>query len=450
MSGTQWQVHPFRQLGRRAAAAAIVFLSASMAAVTEVGLGAELQEPPIRSFAELRWLGVTRQDQPHTCGLAAWKTWVSALGISVDEAERTLVQQTDLGDGPSSLLDLYHLTRAAGLPVVPFRFSATGLRDYLSAERPPLLLHLTTGAGHFVVVSAPVDDGSVYMADPAAGWHSVPLDELLTMTSGSALVAATDWPTTASQDWAQGLAHALALGRTFQMLKPAHALTTEVGIEFTARLVQEIVPRPEPDGTLLPVVRPQWLPVQASLAASTRWGGRAGLSADIMASLPATQEPGADTGDKYAGIGLSWGGRNVPASTRPRVSLGYRWSERPPSWYMWEFALQEEVDTDPVRQRFGLAFSEVRSTSQAAGDGLHDLRLWCGAEVLLTPAFIVGGEVGLTVEDDGRVSIISSANCAWLRPEGHAWRLHVAWLAGQGVNIRVAYRHQWWSSRGVK
>ncbi|MBE3577542.1 MAG: hypothetical protein IMX00_07595 [Limnochordales bacterium] len=431
--------------GVRFILALIVFLQGIAMAAPAGECGAERQQPSALSFSEWHWLGVRRQEQPHSCGLAAWKTWLEALGISVDQAERALALRPDLATESATLLDLYNLARAAGVPAVPFRFSKSGLSEYLAADRPPLLLHLATGAGHFVVVSAPADAGRVYIADPAVGWRSLPLGELLELTSGSALVAVTEWPGAAGQDWTRGLARARERGRAFQMLLPGRALATEVGVEVTARQAQRILPRSGPADTPLLVVQPEWLPLQTSLVTVTRWGGRAGLSAELMLAVPVTEKHPGYPGNRQAGIGLSWGGLAASASRKAEVSFSYCWQEGPLSRYAWELAIQHEVDTDPVRQCMGLAFTETRTpdTSPHPGNADCALRLWGGMEVLLTPAFVIGGEAGLIADEAGRASVLSGLHCVWLRPEGDAWRLQLAWLAGQSVNIRLAYRHQW-------
>jgi predicted double-glycine peptidase len=148
---------------------------------------ASLRRP--ESLMELRTAGMSRQMHEFTCGAAAIATVMTALGVEATESEVLSVILADtsryrvnasgaLEIPPLSAADLEAVARSRGFKAVTVK-ALTGPEALSALERlrPALCrVQLYKEFLHFVVIRG-VEDGWVYVSDPAYGHIRVPLSQ---------------------------------------------------------------------------------------------------------------------------------------------------------------------------------------------------------------------------------------------------------------------------------
>ena len=143
--------------------------------------GLTTTERKIRSMRELRYEGLTRQEQDFTCGAAALATVLqNVFGRKITEHEiiEDMLRNTDaktVKERGFSLLDMKSYVERVGLRGRGYKIDQTSL---LTLKIPVITLQITRGFPHFVVVKKVFSD-TVFIADPSLGHRQVPLDEFL-------------------------------------------------------------------------------------------------------------------------------------------------------------------------------------------------------------------------------------------------------------------------------
>lgn len=142
-----------------------------------------------QSLNELKTAGMSRQMHEFTCGAAALATTMTALGVDATESEVLSVILSDttryrvnaaglLEIPPLSAADLEAVARARGFKAITVK-AMTGPEALNALERlqPALCrVELYEEFLHFVVIRG-VEDGWVYVSDPAYGNIRVPLSQ---------------------------------------------------------------------------------------------------------------------------------------------------------------------------------------------------------------------------------------------------------------------------------
>ncbi|MBE3582786.1 MAG: hypothetical protein IMX01_01580 [Limnochordaceae bacterium] len=181
------------------------------------------------SWQERMWGGIVPSPTEEGCGWSAWQTFAAALGCD-DSRIRAALDTGFSIEKRASLADLYQLTLKAQLPALPFRFTFTGLQDYLCEQRQPILLQVLTPTPHFVV-AVPWTKEQALVADPAQGWVSEPVGTLASRASGAALVPLGSMGEPQST-WQQGLASFSAWARRTREYLARHKWHWELGMRL--------------------------------------------------------------------------------------------------------------------------------------------------------------------------------------------------------------------------
>lgn len=167
------------RLARAAACAALICASAawSPAARAETGVAATVGgvrvRTPVKSFLELRWARLVRQQWDTSCGAAVMSTLLTYhLGRPMTEFQvaAAILKTTDpvrvRARGGFSLLDLKRL--ADGLGFVAKGYRGLTLGDLVGFGTAAILPVRIRGYDHFVVFRAAAA-GRVFLGDPAFG-----------------------------------------------------------------------------------------------------------------------------------------------------------------------------------------------------------------------------------------------------------------------------------------
>lgn len=153
---------------------------------------------PARSLVELHFRNVVRQAYDVSCGAAALATLLRHYyGLDVDERAviETILAQTQPEDRDKiaalgfSLLELKRAGERYGFTAAGFRVADVNRLSRLKV--PVLTLISIRGYRHFVVLKG-VAGGRAYIADPAFGNRSRPLDRFAEEWSGVILVVVSD------------------------------------------------------------------------------------------------------------------------------------------------------------------------------------------------------------------------------------------------------------------
>lgn len=149
------------------------------AQAVEFNAGNQMLNVPVRTFVDLRFGQVIRQTRDLSCGAAALGTLLKFYyGIDVTEQQ---IIDTGFAVGDSekiardgfSMLELKRVAEKFGLVAGGFRIP--DVANLASLKVPVIGLVSVRGYNHFVVIKG-VSDGRVYIADPAFGNRSTPLE----------------------------------------------------------------------------------------------------------------------------------------------------------------------------------------------------------------------------------------------------------------------------------
>jgi uncharacterized protein len=150
---------------------------------------------PVRSFAALRFDGITRQTHDLSCGAAALATLMQGYFLR-DASEKTIIdsilltanpgEKAKISEGGFSMLELKRYAESTGLIAGGFR--ARNAEELRSLRAPAIVLVTNRGYSHFVVVRRVVGN-DVFIADPAFGNRVEPLSQFASSWNKVFLVA---------------------------------------------------------------------------------------------------------------------------------------------------------------------------------------------------------------------------------------------------------------------
>jgi len=153
---------------------------------------------PVTSYFGLRFKQVVRQGYDVSCGAAALATLLKYYyGLSVSEkeiieqifAKSTDDQKKKINAYGFSMLELKHFGESLGFVAGGFKLDSA---EKLAKLKVPVLTLITVrGYKHFVVLKG-LYQGQVYIADPAFGNRSRPLDRFQNEWDGVILVMVSD------------------------------------------------------------------------------------------------------------------------------------------------------------------------------------------------------------------------------------------------------------------
>ena len=152
-------------------------------------------QAPVRSYAELRFKGISRQTMDLSCGAAALATLLHGyFGLSVDESAviRGIFATASPDDAKQiatsgfSMLELRNYAQSQGL--VAGGFKVDDPQKLHSLRAPVIALVNSRGYKHFVVVRS-VKGDEVAFADPVFGNRVEPLKAFAKRWNGVILVA---------------------------------------------------------------------------------------------------------------------------------------------------------------------------------------------------------------------------------------------------------------------
>jgi predicted double-glycine peptidase len=193
--------------------------------------GGQIISKPARTLVDLHFRAIVRQATDVSCGAAALATLLTYYyGIDVDERAviDTIMSQVAPEDREKimrlgfSMLELKRAGERFGFVAAGFRIPEVANLTRLKV--PVLTLINIRGYRHFVVLKG-VADGRVYIADPAFGNRSRPLDRFADEWSGVILVLVSDRHAGRDDFTLEGMPRA----RAEQVLTLIDRLTLNVG-----------------------------------------------------------------------------------------------------------------------------------------------------------------------------------------------------------------------------
>jgi len=175
-----------------AGSAILAALAVSPAAASTMPLtGGELVNLRVRSMVALRFKGVVRQSRDLSCGAAALATLLTYYyGDKIGEQE-IIKGIFEFGDEEKIKKDGFSMLELKKYgerrQYVSQGFRIPNVADLEKLKVPVLTLLNTRGYNHFVVIKG-VKDGQVFIADPAFGNTSRPIEEFAKAWSNVILV----------------------------------------------------------------------------------------------------------------------------------------------------------------------------------------------------------------------------------------------------------------------
>lgn len=140
----------------------------------------------VRSWEELRWEGVVRQWDEHSCGPAAVSTVLQLLfGQDMIPGEESLFQS----DKAATLRDLQIILGRYSVPTIGMQMTLPDLERYLNDFHQPVIAHILMPDPHFTVVVGS-HLGYILTRDPALGRISWEKKDWEAVWSGIALLIA--------------------------------------------------------------------------------------------------------------------------------------------------------------------------------------------------------------------------------------------------------------------
>jgi predicted double-glycine peptidase len=159
-----------------------IFLLATVGlagAATVPAPGHALYNVKVKSLVDLRFKNVVRQAYDLSCGAAALATLLTYFYAEDTDEQQIIEAMFELGDKEKiqkdgfSMLELKRYGEQQGYLSQGYRVKDAGSLNELKI--PAITLINTRGYNHFVVIKG-IQDGQVFIADPAFGNSSRPLD----------------------------------------------------------------------------------------------------------------------------------------------------------------------------------------------------------------------------------------------------------------------------------
>lgn len=141
---------------------------------------------PVRTWRDMRYNNMVRQERDFTCGAAALATILqNVFGSTTRENEiiEDMLMHTDAAvvqQRGFSLLDMKSYVERVGLRGRGYKIDANSLR---AIKIPVIALQNVRGYSHFVVIKH-VEGSTIYIADPALGNRQMPLEEFTPSWNG--------------------------------------------------------------------------------------------------------------------------------------------------------------------------------------------------------------------------------------------------------------------------
>jgi predicted double-glycine peptidase len=138
-----------------------------------------LYNVPVRSITELRFKNVVKQAYDLSCGAAAMATLLKYYYAEDITEQETVGAMLELGDKEKiqkdgfSLLEMKRFAEQRGYVSAGYRIN--DVKNLAKLKVPAITLITVRGYAHFVVVKG-IAQGQVFLADPAFGNRSRPLD----------------------------------------------------------------------------------------------------------------------------------------------------------------------------------------------------------------------------------------------------------------------------------
>ncbi len=163
-------------------AIALIFLSTSPTpaeAITFQIPGQTLLNVPVRSLVELRFKNVVRQARDISCGAAALATLLKYYYAEEVTEREAIEAMVGLGDREKiqkegfSLLEMKWFAEQKGYVATGYRIN--DVNNLSKLKIPAVTVVKVRGYAHFVVIKG-VANGQVFIADPAFGNRSRPLE----------------------------------------------------------------------------------------------------------------------------------------------------------------------------------------------------------------------------------------------------------------------------------
>jgi hypothetical protein len=134
---------------------------------------------PVRSITELRFKNVVKQAYDLSCGAAAMATLLKYYYAEDITEQQAVGAMLELGDKEKiqkdgfSLLEMKHFAEQRGYVSAGYRIN--DVKNLAKLKVPAITLITVRGYAHFVVIKG-IAQGQVFLADPAFGNRSRPID----------------------------------------------------------------------------------------------------------------------------------------------------------------------------------------------------------------------------------------------------------------------------------
>jgi len=157
--------------------------------------GHTLLNVPVRSITELRFKNVVRQAYDLSCGAAAMATLLKYYYAEDVTEQQAVGAMLELGDKEKiqkdgfSLLEMKRFAEQRGYVSAGYRVN--DIQNLTKLKVPAITLITVRGYAHFVVIKG-IQQGQVFLADPAFGNRSRPLDSFASEWNNVILVVLSE------------------------------------------------------------------------------------------------------------------------------------------------------------------------------------------------------------------------------------------------------------------
>ena len=169
---------------------------------------------PSRSWEDMRWDGVVRQQSTSDCGPAAVTTLLQLLGTPVPP------YTAPVGDQATTMAQLRAMLARYGWQSQGMLMEMPGLLRYLADTDLPLIAHVLMPTPHFTVVGAALPN-RIVVHDPTLGTVSWEYSEWQALWTGLVLVL---WPPPPAEVYAANTSTSARL----ELLSLLHTIYPEV------------------------------------------------------------------------------------------------------------------------------------------------------------------------------------------------------------------------------
>jgi len=157
--------------------------------------GHTLLNVPVRSITELRFKNVVRQAYDLSCGAAAMATLLKYYYAEDVTEQQAVGAMLELGDKEKiqkdgfSLLEMKRFAEQRGYVSAGYRVN--DVKNLAKLKVPAITLVTVRGYAHFVVIKG-IAQGQVFLADPAFGNRSRPIDSFASEWNNVILVVLSE------------------------------------------------------------------------------------------------------------------------------------------------------------------------------------------------------------------------------------------------------------------